>query len=94
MRAPDTRAVPRSLAWWRGDASAEGRRGLRPSLSRRENVAAARCPCLSAEPCLIFITFEQPVAAMTMAAAKSAEAKAAATATIQFLAMPFDDKRA
>lgn len=42
MRAPDTRAVPRSLAWWRGDASTEGRRGLRPSLPRREDAAGAR----------------------------------------------------
>ncbi len=39
--------------------------------------------CLSAEPCVLFIAFEQPLDAipMKMAAAKAAEAKAAATAT-------------
>ncbi len=37
--------------------------------------------CLSAEPCVLFIAFEQPVDAipMKMAAAKAAEAKAAST---------------
>lgn len=37
--------------------------------------------CLSAEPCVLFIAFEQPLDAipMKMAAAKAAEAKAAAT---------------
>lgn len=50
--------------------------------------------CLSAEPCRMLINFEQRLAAisMEMAAAKSAEA--AAAAKIQFLAMPFADKRA
>jgi quercetin dioxygenase-like cupin family protein len=39
--------------------------------------------CLSAEPCVLFIAFEQPLDAipMKMAAAKAAEAKAAATET-------------
>jgi len=39
--------------------------------------------CLSAEPCVLFIAFEQPLDAipMKMAAAKAAEAKAAATQT-------------
>jgi hypothetical protein len=39
--------------------------------------------CLSAEPCVLFIAFEQPLDAipMKMAAAKAAEAKAAAAAT-------------
>ena len=39
--------------------------------------------CLSADPCVLFIAFEQPLDAipMKMAAAKAAEAKAAATET-------------
>jgi hypothetical protein len=39
--------------------------------------------CLSAEPCVLFIAFEQPLDAipMKMAAAKAAEAKAATAET-------------